>query len=71
MNKETMDHMSHTTHSLKPKENWVKCIEILIAAGANVNLQNRHGKTVLHWAAYNSRVKCADILLQAGADVTL
>ena len=71
VNKETMDYMSHTTLSLKPRENRVKCIEILIAAGTNVNLQNRHGKTALHWATFNSRVKCADILLRAGADVNI
>ena len=66
-----MDYMSHTALSLAARENRVKCIEILLAAGANVNLQNRHGKTALHWGANRCQAKCANVLLQALADVNI
>lgn len=43
----------------------------LIIAGANVNLQDRHGYTALHWAAYHDHPKIAGLLLMNGVDASI
>lgn len=45
----------------------VKVSEILIAAGANIDLVSVHGANALHWAAYVGTPDIVDILLKKGA----
>lgn len=45
-------------------------LEVLLAAGADVNIQNRYGNTPLHMAAVNSFQSAAcEMLFYTGADV--
>ena len=48
-----------------------KHVEMLIAAGADVNVQHEYGPTALISAARWHHDKCVDILIAAGADVNL
>jgi ankyrin repeat protein len=43
-------------------------LQELIRAQADVTLQNVHGLTSLHFAAYNSHMEVVQELLRAGAD---
>jgi ankyrin repeat protein len=43
----------------------------LLAAGANINHQNRNGRTPLFWAASRGHTETVRTLLEAGADVNL
>ena len=45
------------------------CVKELLAAGSNVNVQNKHGLTPLHCATWSRRVKEMQMLLQAGANL--
>ena len=53
---------------------WAACsghvavAEMLIAAGAEVNLANNYGMTPLHWAARNGHLEVVQLLLRHGAD---
>ena len=56
---------------------WVACVRILLAAGADPNLRDSHDDTVLHDLVQNDmaedrgkKVEIASMLLAAGADVT-
>ena len=56
---------------------WVECVRILLAAGADPNLRDSHNDTVLHDLVQNDiaedcgkKVQIANMLLAAGADVT-
>jgi ankyrin repeat protein len=40
---------------------------MLIDAGANVNVQDKYGRTPLHWVVLNGRVEIAQMLIDAGA----
>ena len=44
-------------------------MELLIAAGADVNMRDRDGKSALSVAAETGYTKCVNLLLTAGADV--
>ena len=48
-----------------------KSVELLTAAGANVNIQDKNGYTALIWVAHYSRDKCAAVLIAAGTDVNI
>eukprot|EP00287_Rhodomonas_sp_CCMP768_P025415 CAMPEP_0202831370 /NCGR_PEP_ID=MMETSP1389-20130828/16810_1 /ASSEMBLY_ACC=CAM_ASM_000865 /TAXON_ID=302021 /ORGANISM="Rhodomonas sp., Strain CCMP768" /LENGTH=328 /DNA_ID=CAMNT_0049505113 /DNA_START=53 /DNA_END=1039 /DNA_ORIENTATION=+ len=48
-----------------------RAVEILIARGANVNLQADFDQTPLHLACYNNHAETAAILLRAGANTEL
>ena len=56
---------------------WAACsghvavAEMLIAAGAEVNLANNYGMTPLHWAARNGHLEVVQLLLRHGADKEL
>ena len=50
---------------------YEKCTEMLIKAGADVNMVDvEHGKTALHFATGKDE-KCFEMLLEAGADVNI
>ena len=46
-----------------------KCVEILIAAGADVNYRDTHGWTALMAAARNGHNECVEFLVQSGTQV--
>lgn len=49
-----------------------KCAKVLIAGGANVNIQTKHyGHTPLHEACHNGNISCVKMLIDAGADVNM
>lgn len=41
----------------------------LATRGANVNVEDYHGRRILHWAAWNNSTKLAQLLLDRGADI--
>jgi ankyrin repeat protein len=45
-----------------------RCIRILIASEANLNITDNYGRTPLHWAIGSQRSACVQILVDAGAD---
>jgi ankyrin repeat protein len=47
----------------------IECLQLLIDAGANVNMQNIDGNTALIWASRNSHIECLQLLVDAGADL--
>ena len=49
--------------------NYVKCVNLLIKAGADVNSETVDSETALLFVADWGYVKCMKSLLQAGADV--
>ena len=67
MNAEATD--GTTTLIVTAKMGRVKCTEILLEAGADVNKCRNDGVTALMMASYRCHYKCMDILLAAGADV--
>ncbi len=44
-------------------------VELLIAAGADINVKNRGGGTPLYDAAFRGRKEIAELLIAKGADV--
>ncbi|WP_214749041.1 MULTISPECIES: ankyrin repeat domain-containing protein [unclassified Exiguobacterium] len=51
------------------QENKVKCINVLLQAGADVNLRTVHGFTPLHTAAGEGHVKAVKALIEGQAEV--
>ena len=45
-----------------------KCVQLLIDAGAEKNLQDKHGNTPLHLAAIHNAPKVIEVLIEYGAD---
>jgi ankyrin repeat protein len=45
-----------------------RCIRILIASAANLNITDVYGRTPLHWAIGSQRSACVQLLVDAGAD---
>jgi ankyrin repeat protein len=50
--------------------NAIKCLEILVAAGADKDLPNSAGQSPLHWAAWQRKHESVQWLLSAGAKPT-
>lgn len=48
-----------------------QCVELLLLAGAQVNLVDQHCQSALHFAARFGRPLCAIALIDAGADVDI
>jgi len=40
-----------------------ECLELLLAAGANINARDGSGDTALHWASYRGSVDCVQALV--------
>lgn len=55
--------------SVTTDENQVAVIELLLAAGADVNVKTKTGSTALTTAASSESIRAVRLLLQAGADV--
>jgi cytohesin len=49
----------------------VEILQMLIGAGAKLNVQDKGGWTPFHWAASNGRVEVLRVLIDAGADLDL
>jgi hypothetical protein len=45
-----------------------RCVQSLVAAGAEVDERDANGRTALHWAANKRRVEAMQMLVQLGAD---
>jgi ankyrin repeat protein len=66
---------------LRERDNWksnpaewstidlLEPVNLLIAAGANVDPQDNYGQTPLHYAAWNNRWGHAELLIESGADI--
>lgn len=52
-------------------DNAVKCMQVLVDAGADVNQRNEYGYTPLHYAAGLFHTEAVRLLLAAGADPTV
>ena len=48
-----------------------QCLDILLLAGADVNITDEDGLTSLHIASRHGYALCAQVLIQAGADVNI
>ena len=48
-----------------------KCVDTLIQAGADLNIQSKNGQTALIVAARKGHDECVDILIKGGADVNI
>ena len=46
-------------------------MELLLSAGADVNLRDGDGRTALTTAALICNVKCLDLLIRSGSDVNV
>jgi ankyrin repeat protein len=56
-----------------PQEHSIRCTEALLAAGANINAQNRVGDTPLHnaWKRRGENQRLIDFMIQKGADTSI
>ncbi|WP_257266157.1 ankyrin repeat domain-containing protein [Endozoicomonas sp. ONNA2] len=59
----------HLALQLTDEKNSVKCMELLIKAGAVVNARKNDGKTPLHIAVEGGHTKCLKKLLDNGVDI--
>ncbi|WP_428898000.1 Ankyrin repeat [Parelusimicrobium proximum] len=50
------------------KYNKPKCVELLMAKKADINIKNKNGETALYWAAYNNMAPVVDLLLSHKAN---
>ena len=53
----------------KNSKQQLKIAQILIEAGADVNVSNQHGETALMESAFTGNNECLDLLIKSGADV--
>lgn len=50
-------------------KNKIRCLEVLLINGAEVNSLDLYGNTALHYSAQENAIKCLQHLLDKGADV--
>ncbi|XP_065334475.1 uncharacterized protein LOC135935839 [Cloeon dipterum] len=53
------------------EEEWWKVAELLLTRNVEVNVSDRSGKTVIHYAAEKGNLSLVKLLLEKGADLTL
>ncbi|XP_046331464.2 uncharacterized protein LOC124114767 [Haliotis rufescens] len=58
-------------HAAAAGRGSTECVDVLLKAGANVNVQNNTGDTPLHTAVIRGSTECVDLLLMAGANVNV
>ena len=46
------------------------CIELLVEAGADVNVRNKHKATAVDLALGHGHLKCVELLIESGANVS-
>ena len=56
--------------SIAAFNNAVKCMKLLLDAGADINQRDKDGDTPLHWASGMFHTEAVRLLLAAGADST-
>ena len=56
--------------SIAAFNNAIKCMKVLLDAGADINQRDKDGDTPLHWAAGMFHTEAVRLLLAAGADST-
>ena len=66
--KEAGEDEEDETRMLSAKEASIKCVHLLIKAGANVNEVDNIGSTVLMFAASKGCAHCVNLLIREGAD---
>lgn len=69
LNKFDQNGEGYTPLHYAAQENKVKCINVLIEAGANVNIETKEGFTPLHIAAGEGHVKAVEALIKGKANV--
>ncbi|CAL1296059.1 unnamed protein product [Larinioides sclopetarius] len=58
-------------YGLNPKVLDFRCLDVLLAAGCDINCQNNSGFTVLHLASSRGNLSLVQYLLLKGADPTI
>nr|CAB3221774.1 zinc finger protein LOC723799 [Phallusia mammillata] len=61
------DQGCNSLHHAAASTHGALCLELLVNSGANVNVQNKDGKTPLHMTAVHGRFTRSQALLQGGA----
>jgi RNA polymerase sigma factor (sigma-70 family) len=49
------------------EESELATIELMLVDGVDIDAQNEHGQTLLHWAAQHGRLEAVELLVQHGA----
>ena len=52
-----------------PREQWLSIARKLIASGEDINRQDKHGWSPLHFAAQEGAPEIASLLIEAGANI--
>lgn len=60
-------HESNPEH--KEIEDYLEIVKLLVEKGANINIQDEHGRTALHIASVNGRLEMVKLLVEKGADI--
>jgi len=55
----------------KPEPQFVECLKVLVASGADVNAQDEHGNTALHGAAARGADQIIQFLVEHGAKLNV
>ncbi|CAI8050470.1 Ankyrin repeat domain-containing protein 50 [Geodia barretti] len=55
----------------RARAGYLETVKFLVGAGANLNIQDKTGKTVLMFAAKDNRLEEAKVLVEAGADLNI
>jgi len=66
---ESTDRFGRTSLHLASLRGDTEIVELLLEAGANVNIKNKFGWTPLHLAAREGHIDIVQMLLEAGANI--
>jgi ankyrin repeat protein len=64
-----VDYPDDDGRTLLMKSPSIEVMQVLLGAGAEVNLQSKHGMTALHLLSYGDIPEAARLLLDNGADI--